>query len=137
MATILVLGGAGAMGSVAVRDLHAFTDHDLVVADTRLDAVEALAAELGARVEARLVDVEDPASLAAAMGDADAILNATLMRQVVAVTRAAIDAGLHLVDLGAYYPETREQLELDEPARARGCRIVGGCGVAPGLTNVL
>ncbi|MGZ8578260.1 MAG: saccharopine dehydrogenase family protein [Actinomycetota bacterium] len=137
MATILVLGGAGAMGSVAVRELHAFTDHDLVVADTRLDAVEALAAELGARVEARLVDVEDPVSLAAAMGGADAILNATLMRQVVAVTRAAIDAGVHLVDLGAYYPETREQLELDEPARVRGCRIVGGCGVAPRLTNVL
>ena len=137
VATILVLGGAGAMGSVAVRDLHAATGHHLVVADARLEAAEALAAELGPRAEARHVDVDDPTSLADAMEGVDAVLNATLMRQVVAVTRAAIDAGLHLVDLGAYHPETREQLEFDEPARERGCRIVAGCGVAPGLTNLL
>jgi saccharopine dehydrogenase-like NADP-dependent oxidoreductase len=137
MSTILVLGGAGAMGSVGVRDLHRFTDHALVVADARLDAAEALAAELGSRVTARQVDVDDPESLREVVREADAVLNATLMRQVVAVTWAAIDAGAHLVDLGAYYPETGEQLALDETARARGCRIVAGCGVAPGLTNVL
>ena len=137
MVRILVLGGAGAMGSVAVRDLHAATDHDLVVADARLHAADALAADLGPRVAARHTDVGDPASLAAAMEGVDAVLNATLMRQVVTVTRAAIEARLHLVDLGAYHPETREQLDLDDAARARGCRIVAGCGVAPGLTNVL
>ncbi len=137
MVRILVLGGAGAMGSVAVRDLRENTDHDLVVGDARSDAAEGLAAELGRRITARHVDVDDPGSLAAAMDGVDAVLNATLMRQVVTVTRAAIEAGIHLVDLGAYYPETREQLELDDAARARGCRIVAGCGVAPGLTNVL
>jgi len=137
MARILVLGGAGAMGSVAVRDLLAATGHELVVADARADAAEALGAELGPRVTARRVDVDDQVSLAAAMEGVDAVLNATLMRQVVAVTAAAIEAGRHLVDLGAYYPETREQLELHDAARARGCRIVAGCGVAPGLTNVL
>jgi saccharopine dehydrogenase-like NADP-dependent oxidoreductase len=137
MTRILVLGGAGAMGSVAVLDLHRFTDHDLVVADARLDAAETLSAELGGRAEALHVDVDDPDSLAASMEGVDAVLNATLMRQVVTVTRASIDAGLHGVDLGAYYPETREQLELDDAARARGCRFVAGCGVAPGLTNLL
>ena len=59
------------------------------------------------------------------------------MRQVVAVTDAAIAAGVHLVDLGAYYPETLEQLERHDAAVAAGCRIVPGCGVAPGLTNIL
>jgi lysine 6-dehydrogenase len=44
---------------------------------------------------------------------------------------------VHLVDLGAYWPETAEQLAMDDAARAAGCRIVPGCGVAPGLTNVL
>ena len=59
------------------------------------------------------------------------------MRQVVAVTDAAIAAGVHLVDLGAYYPETLQQLERDAAAERAGCRIVPGCGVAPGLTNIL
>jgi saccharopine dehydrogenase-like NADP-dependent oxidoreductase len=59
------------------------------------------------------------------------------MRHNVPVTRAAIAAGVHMVDLGAYVWDTRDQLELDAEARAAGCRIVPGCGVAPGLTNVL
>lgn len=74
---ILVLGGAGAMRSVAVRDLLENTDHDLVVGDARAHAAERLAAELGQRVAAQHVDVDDPASLVAAMEGVDAVLNAT------------------------------------------------------------
>jgi saccharopine dehydrogenase-like NADP-dependent oxidoreductase len=55
----------------------------------------------------------------------------------VPVTDAAIEAGVHLVDLGSYYPETLQQLERHAAAEAAGCRIVPGCGVAPGLTNIL
>ncbi len=59
------------------------------------------------------------------------------MRHNVRVTDAAIAAGVHLVDLGSYYPETLEQLDRHAAAEAAGCRIVPGCGVAPGLTNIL
>ena len=83
------------------------------------------------------VDVDDPASLAAAVGDTDVVLNATYMRHNVPVTDAAIAAGVHLVDLGSYYPETLQQLDRHEAAERAGCRIVPGCGVAPGLTNIL
>ena len=65
------------------------------------------------------------------------MLNATYMRHNVLVTDAAIAAGVHLVDLGSYYPETLQQLERHDAAEAAGCRIVPGCGVAPGLTNIL
>jgi saccharopine dehydrogenase-like NADP-dependent oxidoreductase len=54
-----------------------------------------------------------------------------------AVTDAAIAAGVHLVDLGSYYPETLQQLDRSGAAAEAGCRIVIGCGVAPGLTNIL
>jgi saccharopine dehydrogenase-like NADP-dependent oxidoreductase len=131
MARILVLGGAGEMGSVAVDDLRSRTDHEVVVGDVRVDAAERLG------VPAIAVDVEDPGALRAAMAGFDLVLNATYMRHNVGVTRAAIDAGIHLVDLGSYYPETLQQLELGEEAERAGCRIVPGCGVAPGLSNVL
>ncbi len=65
------------------------------------------------------------------------VLNATYMRQNVQVTDAAIVAGVHLVDLGSYYPETLQQLGVHDRAVAAGSRIVPGCGVAPGLTNIL
>jgi saccharopine dehydrogenase-like NADP-dependent oxidoreductase len=137
MSRILVLGGAGSMGSTAVRDLSSRTDHELIVGDLRPSTAEALVETLPRAVGVRPVDVDDPRSLTESLRGVDLVLNATYMRQNVAVTRAAIRAGVHLVDLGAYWPETRDQLALDAEAGAAGSRVVAGCGVAPGLTNVL
>lgn len=137
MARILVLGGSGEMGSAAVADLVERTDHEVTVGDIRVDAALALLQRLGAPERVVEVDVEDLPSLAHALADADVVLNATYMRHNVPVTDAAIAAGVHLVDLGSYYPETLQQLERHEAAVAAGVRIVPGCGVAPGLTNIL
>jgi saccharopine dehydrogenase-like NADP-dependent oxidoreductase len=125
------------MGSAAVADLVQRTGHEVTVGDIRPEAAAALLDRLGAPKRVARVDVDDPASLAAALADTEVVLNATYMRQVVAVTDAAIAAGVDLVDLGAYYPETLQQLERNDAAEAAGCRIVPGCGVAPGLTNIL
>ena len=137
MARILVLGGSGEMGSAAVADLVERTGHEVTVGDIRVDAARALLQRLGAPDRVVEVDVDDPRSLATALANTDAVLNATYMRQNVQVTDAAIAAGVHLVDLGSYYPETLQQLERHAAAQAAGSRIVPGCGVAPGLTNVL
>jgi lysine 6-dehydrogenase len=134
---VLVLGGAGEMGSAAVADLVARTEHEVTIGDVRPDAAAALLTRLGAPPRAVRVDVDDAGALAGALAGADVVLNATLMRSNVAVTDAAIAAGVHLVDLGSYYADTLAQLERDGAAAGAGCRIVPGCGVAPGLTNVL
>ena len=137
MARILVLGGSGEMGSAAVADLVERTAHEVTVGDIRVDAAGALLQRLGAPDRVVAVDVDDPGSLASALADTDVVLNATYMRHNVPVTDAAIAAGVHLVDLGSYYLETLQQLERHEAAAAAGVRIVPGCGVAPGLTNIL
>src|SRR5437764_14371795 len=115
------------MGSAAVADLAERTGHDVVVGDVREPA----------RAEWRRVDVEDAAALRDAIRGFDVVLHATYMRHNVGVTRAAIDTGVALVDLGSYWPETLEQLALHDEAVTAGARVVPGCGVAPGLTNVL
>ncbi len=125
------------MGSVAVRDLAERTDHGVVIGEFDVGAAEALAASLDGGAAVVPVDVRDDGSLTTALRGVDVVLNATFMRWVPRVTRAAIAAGVHLVDLGAYFTETAEQLAMDGDARTAGCRIVPGCGVAPGLTNVL
>lgn len=125
------------MGSVAARDLVERTELDVAIADVNEPALEALAGSFRRRVHTKVVDVEDDEALRSAFEDTDVVLNATFMRWIPRVTRAVIDAGVHLVDLGAYWPETAEQLALDDQAREAGCRIVPGCGVAPGLTNIL
>ncbi len=125
------------MGSAAVADLVERTGHEVTVGDIRVEAAHALLERLGAPDRVVEVDVDDPESLASALADTEVVLNATYMRQNVPVTDAAIAARVHLVDLGSYYPETLQQLERHEAAERAGCRIVPGCGVAPGLTNVL
>jgi saccharopine dehydrogenase-like NADP-dependent oxidoreductase len=137
MSRIVVLGGAGEMGSVAVADLVTRTDHEIIVGDVRPEAAAALLRRLGAPERVVTVDVDSPESLGAVLAGCDVVLNATYMRHNVGVTDAAIAAGVHLVDLGSYYPETLQQLERHAAAERAGCRIVPGCGVAPGLTNVL
>lgn len=137
MSRILVLGGSGEMGSAAVADLIERTDHEVTVGDIRPDTAIALLRGLGSPERVVRVDVDDPPSLAAALADTEVVLNATYMRHNVPVTDAAIAAGVHLVDLGSYWPETLQQLDRDRLAEEAGCRIVPGCGVAPGLTNVL
>src|SRR5690242_17869809 len=122
MSRVLVLGGSGEMGSAAVADLVERTDHDVTVGDIRPEAAAAVLDGLGAPQCVVRVDVDDPSSLATVLGGADVVLNATYMRQVVAVTDAAIAAGVHLVDLGAYYPETLQQLERNDAAERAGCR---------------
>jgi short subunit dehydrogenase-like uncharacterized protein len=125
------------MGSAAVADLVERTSHEVTIGDVRPDAAAELLRRLGAPERVVRVDVDDPASLAAALDGAEVVLNATYMRHNVPVTDAAIAAGAHLVDLGSYYPETLQQLDRHAAAARAGCRIVPGRGVAPGLTNIL
>ncbi len=137
MSRVLVLGGSGEMASVAVADLIKHTDHELTIGDIRPEVARRLLQSLDAPERVLHVDVDDAASLARVLRDSDLVLNATLMRHNVAVTDAAIAAGVHLVDLGSYHVDTLEQLTRHEAAQRAGCRIVPGCGVAPGLTNVI
>jgi saccharopine dehydrogenase-like NADP-dependent oxidoreductase len=123
---ILVLGGCGEMGSAAVADLVERAGHEVTIGDVRLDAAAELLRRLGALERVLRVDVDDPASLAAALDGAEVVLNATYMRHNVPVTDAAIAAGAHLVDLGSYYPETLQQLDRHAAAVRAGCRIVPG-----------
>ena len=109
MSRILVLGGSGEMGSAAVADLVARTDHEVTVGDIRPDAAAALLRELGAPERVVRVDVDDPASLAAALADTEIVLNATYMRQIVAGHRRR-DRGRR--------PPGRPRLVLPGDARA-------------------
>lgn len=137
MARILVLGGAGAMGSVAVADLLRRSLHEVIVADINPEPSAHLGAAHSDRFDLRTVDIKNEVALRRAIADVDVVLNTTYTGHTLAVTRAAIDSGVHMLDLGAYQETTIDQLALDPDARAAGVRIVPGCGAGPGLNNVI
>ena len=54
------------------------------------------------------------------------------------VARAAIEAGVHSVDLGGHIGGVTEKiLDLHEEAKAKGVTIIPDLGVAPGMVNIL
>jgi saccharopine dehydrogenase-like NADP-dependent oxidoreductase len=134
----MVLGGCGAMGSEATRDLATTSDfEEIVIADADLKRAQALASELGGgRVRAMQADASDESALSESLRGFDCIANCTTYHFGLIVTRAAIKACVNYIDLGGLF-NTPRQLELDEEARRAGVTICLGSGATPGVTNLM
>jgi saccharopine dehydrogenase-like NADP-dependent oxidoreductase len=130
---IVILGGAGAMGRITARDLVRTSRGrvQVVVADRDAAAIR----EPG--VERLEVDVADPASLGRALGGAYATIASLPYRFNLAAMRGALEAGVHYVDLGGLFHETRKQLALASEFERRGLMAILGMGSAPGILNIL
>jgi saccharopine dehydrogenase-like NADP-dependent oxidoreductase len=135
---ILVLGGVGAMGIEATRDLVATSSfEEIAVADVNLAKAKELARELGdPRVRALAADVSDEASLPELFEPYDVVLNCTSYVFGLVITRAALAARRPLLDLGGLY-NTPKQLALGKEAEEKGVLIVLGMGATPGVSNLM
>lgn len=139
MKRVVVLGGAGAMGRITVRDLlkTARRELEVVVAD-RAPALRALAGVRGLEgVEAVRVDVTDPRSLRRALKGAFATIASLPYRMNLDAMQGALAAGAHHVDLGGLFHVTRRQLALSRAFERAKLMALLGMGSAPGILNVL
>lgn len=137
---IVVLGGAGHIGSGVVRELVRLAPGaDILVADKDLERARSLCSELGDRTSPRQVDAGDPHSLLAALRGADAAVSTIgpYYTYGVRVLRSAIEAGTSLVDVDDDYDATEECLGLQEEAEKAGVLAIVGLGATPGLLNLL
>jgi saccharopine dehydrogenase-like NADP-dependent oxidoreductase len=135
---IVVLGGAGLMGRIAVRDLALNPEVDqVVIADLDVDLARQVAAILDSpKVSVQPANATDQGSLVSLLAGADSLLNATVYYFNLSVMEACLEAGVHYVDLGGLFHTTRKQLELHERFQAAGITAVLGMGSAPGIPNV-
>src|SRR4030067_1664383 len=83
------------------------------------------------------VDVNKHAELVKLMKGFDVVANAVYYETVLQVTRSAIEAKVHVVDLGGFFYGTMKQMELDGELKKSGITLLHGCGSSPGFTNVL
>ena len=139
--TIAVVGGAGAMGRIAVRDLveTAAPRVKILIADRDGRAAKRLARACagGARARGIEVDVNQVAPTAHALRGAFAIINCCHHDLNLVVMEAALRAGAHYCDLGGLFHVTRRQLELDARFRRADRLALLGIGAAPGVVNVM
>lgn len=137
--TIAVLGGAGAMGRIIIRDLVESPGvGSVVVGDLPKAAPEAFVHTLGSpKATAIHVDVTKRDELVKALTGVDVVINSVQYYFNVDVMEGALAARCHYVDLGGLFHMTRTQMELAGRFTAAGLVAVLGCGSTPGITNMM
>ncbi len=126
------------MAQVIVRDLLESSEAEIGVADVNLGAASRLVSSLGtSRAEALKIDVTDAPALKQLVSQYDVIVNSTWYQFNMLVMEAAIQSGVHYLDLGGLYHMTLKQLDLDARAKDAGITCILGMGSSPGTMNVL
>lgn len=136
MSKVLVLG-CGLMGPVVARDCAESVEVSQVTAcdidQGKLDRCSAFVDS--PKLRAVKLDIADHEALVERMRGFDVAVNATAARFSLGVVRAAMEAGVNVVDLaGGGYPQEGELYETVEGA---GITVIPGCGVDPGLIDIL
>lgn len=140
MGRVLVLGGYGTFGARAAERLAREGDIELILAGRSLASAEAHAALLAraahakitpARLDATRLDAQEIAAL-----EPDVVINASgpYQTQGYGVARAAIEAGVHYIDLADARAFVTGISALDEEARRAGVLVVGGASTVPALS---
>ncbi len=136
---VVLVGGAGAMGSCALRTVAGFPEFtELVIADFNIAAAKSLAAELGPRVSAVKFDADrdDPRKLFAGAWGVLSTLG-PYTRFGTKIMGAAIESGCQYIDINDDWEPTLQAFELDKAANAAGVTALIGMGASPGVSNVL
>ena len=140
---LIVLGGAGDMGSRAVEDLAVSEGVARVtVADRDVAAASRLADRLrggGAEVDAVGVDANDHASLVEALRGHDVAASALgpFFRFEEKLVRAAIEAGVDYCSICDEWGPAEAVIDrFHDEAREKGVTVITGLGASPGVTNV-
>lgn len=143
MAYSYLVLGAGRQGVAAAYDLARFGNASRVtLADSDRKRAQAGADKVNDLVHNRIadaiaLDVSDEAATARTLKGYDVALSAVPYIYNLALTRAAIAAGVSFCDMGGNTDIVRQQHALDPEARKAGVSVIPDCGMGPGMGNTL
>lgn len=130
--------GAGLMGSAAAYDIATRNPNDeVVLADINIQQAKSSAAAISPNVHPVRVDVNNTKDLVNLIRGSNAVISAVSYSVNLQTTKAAIEAGVSICDLGGNNDVVEKQLQLDSAAKEKGITVVPNCGLAPGLINIL
>jgi Saccharopine dehydrogenase NADP binding domain len=140
---VLLLGATGVLGRRAAAELLRQPDVEELWLSGRNGAeVSALADAFGGnsgRVHALPLDLSKNPSLNPGSEPVDVVVSCAGpdYETELAGATVAVDAGSHYVSLCDEYEPAEEVQGLDRRAREAGVTVISGCGVSPGITNLL
>jgi saccharopine dehydrogenase (NAD+, L-lysine-forming) len=140
MQKVIVLGGCGAVGSVAVRALTQMGEWSkILIGDINVQRAQSIASELDdPRLRAVRVDAMSSESVTDAITGCDIVLNCVgpFYKSVKTILGAVLDAGIDYVDVCDDVDVTLDILQWDERAKQSGTLALIGMGASPGTTNL-
>ena len=140
---VLLVGGTGVIGRRVAAELARSSDVErLVIGSRDPRKAERVATLLGGsqgRVTARPLDLRDADASVAAMRGHDVIASCAgpFYELEINAIRNAIDAGVNYVSLNDDHGIFQRVAALHNAARDEGVTIVSGCGMTPGISNLL
>ena len=135
----LAVLGSGLMGRAALYDLSRIDEVEQVgIFDINAELAAEMATRYGNnKAVAGKLDAGDEAAAQEILSGYDAAVSCVTYRYNPGLTRAAIAAKCHMVDLGGNNDVVQNQLSMNAEAEAAGVIIVPDCGLAPGMVAVL
>jgi len=140
MSKVIVLGGCGAVGTIAVKTLAKQELFDkVVIGDMNEARARMLCSELGPKVSFVKVNAEDVASVKAAISGASIVCNCVgpFYKTVKPIVSAVIESKINYVDVCDDVDVTLELLDWSDKAKKAGITCLLGMGNSPGATNVM
>jgi saccharopine dehydrogenase-like NADP-dependent oxidoreductase len=138
---VLILGAAGKAARAAISALRFLTGLERIyLADNNAEALCKLSADLARfPVSLRYLDAENESSLYERMLEADLVLGCLgpFHRYESRIVHAVIAAGRDYLSLCDDPEAVEEVLALGSEVERSGVRVLCGCGLTPGLSNLL
>jgi short subunit dehydrogenase-like uncharacterized protein len=134
--TWMLYGASGYTGTLIARHAHE-RGHRPLLAARSAAGVTALAKQLG--LPHRVLTLDDPAALSAALSGVDLVLNAAgpFLHTAAPLAEACLEAGTHYLDIGNELQVFRTLYDLDQRAHRAGLAIIPGVGFGVVATNCL
>ena len=136
----VILLGAGFMGKAIAKDLvRSEGVNDIVLVDADCAKAQQVASSVNSdKLRSVELRFEKDDELKEVLQQGDVIINAMFYSHNERMARLAIEAGVHIIDLGgAMAGATDAVFALHEEAKAAGITIIPELGVTPGMTNIL
>jgi len=141
MSKVTVLGGCGAVGSVATGTLASSgVFSEITVADINIEKAGKLVKALGGNsISAVELDAESPESIKKVIAGSSVVLNCVgpFYKFGPIIMKAVIESKINYVDVCDDFDATEKLLGMDEDAKRAGISALIGMGSSPGVANVL
>lgn len=128
----VTLIGSGKVGTMIADFLGRTGDYAVTVIDQRREALEQM--ETSVALRRVVMDVRDVGALARQLAGQVAVIHAAPFFLTAGIARAALEAGVHYLDLTEDVESTRQVCDMAAGASAA---FVPQCGLAPGFITLL